>query len=361
MHCSNSISTVATLGLLQAFACYRVIASPGCGASCLRPSTNDVSQPGSNNQPAAGPASAPAALDPPASANHPIIPGQPALPVGVPAAPDRPVNQGSLVSPAGSRIFAGLFGDAQGINSNAYHAQAVTSWHQSEHGNSPYIIFCGAQNAKVQVALGSATMTVSSILNTYLDIHAAGASTAPFTRLDAIFPFGNGIGDFAALLEVLSTFQSGSSVNVAIPRYGNIVSPRVAVCATPTMLQDYGIARDYYDVCLKDPHIVAYHPANSAALMLCPSFFGLGVHVQGSQCPTWNRFFQTFYNSYERLTVEYQSYTILRGFVDVKLGIEEEIYVGPSPSVPNWNELLLLPPAQKERSSALYQLYVASK
>ncbi|MCJ1414054.1 hypothetical protein MMC32_000379 [Xylographa parallela] len=202
-------------------------------------------------------------------------------------------------------------------------------------------------------------MTVSSILNTYLDIHAAGASTAPFTRLDAIFPFGNGIGDFAALLEVLSTFQSGSSVNVAIPRYGNIVSPRVAVCATPTMLQDYGIARDYYDVCLKDPHIVAYHPANSAALMLCPSFFGLGVHVQGSQCPTWNRFFQTFYNSYERLTVEYQSYTILRGFIDVKLGIEEEIYVGPSPSVPNWNELLLLPPAQKERSSALYQLYVA--
>ncbi|MCJ1397757.1 hypothetical protein MMC11_000953 [Xylographa trunciseda] len=35
------------------------------------------------------------------------------------------------------------------------------------------------------------------------------------------------------------------------------------------------------------------------------------------------------------------------------------IYVSPSPHVPNWNEPLQRPLAQKEKSSALYQLYVA--
>ncbi|MCJ1383667.1 hypothetical protein MMC17_006781 [Xylographa soralifera] len=362
---SNSTSTVATLVLLQTLRC-QILASPGCGASCIRPSTNDVPQPRGNDQPAAqpgfvhppaGPASAPTALNPPASTNHPS--SQPALPANVPGAPIPPINQGSLVSPAGSRIFAGLFGDAQGIRSNVYHTPAVTTWHRNGHGDSPYSIFCGVQNARVQVALGAATVSVGAILNAYLDIHAAGASTAPFTDLDAIFPFGNGVGDFTAVLEELSTFQGGSHINVPLGESGHIVSQRVAVCATPTMLEDYGIASAYYDVCLRHYLIVAYHPANSAALMLCPSFFRLAVHVQGSQCPTWNRFFQNFHHSYERRTVEYQSYTILRGFIDVKLGIEEEIYVSPSPSVPNWNELLLLPREQKERSSALYQLYVA--
>ena len=361
---SSSISTVALLILSQSVSRLQVLASPGCGASCLRPSTIDGPQPGDNEQPVAQSASVPASAGPAslsAASNPPTIPDQPASPVGAPAAPNPPINQGSLVTPAGSRIFAGLFGDAQGISTNAYNTQAVTSWHQNNHGDSPYTIFCGVRNARVQAALGSATMVVSSILNAYLEIHAQGASTERFTRLNAIIPFGNGVGDFAALLDVLSTFQSGSMINIALPGSRNTVSPRVAVCATPTMLQDYGIASAYYDVCLKDPLIAAYHPANSAALMLCPTFFKLAAEVRGDQCPVWNRFFQTFYYAYERMTVEYQSYTILRGFIDVKLGNEEAIYVSPSPNVPNWNELLLLPKAEKDKSSALYQLYVASK
>ncbi|MCJ1282941.1 hypothetical protein MMC26_002267 [Xylographa opegraphella] len=365
---TNLIATVAVPLLLQALSRFHVVASPGCGTSCLRPSTDvletsgddpSTAQPGSTHPPD-GSTSAPAAQDPPASATHPTSPDQPVGgPVGGPGVPNAPVNQGSLVSPTGSRIFAGLFGDAQGISRNIYHARVDTSWHQNQHGDSPYHILCGTRNAQVQMALGAATMVASSILNTYLDIHAHGASAAPFTRLDAILPFGNGIGDVAALLDILSTFQSGSIINVPLATSGSIMSPRVAVCATSTMLQDYGVASEYYDVCQKDPLIAAYHPANSAALILCPSFFELAVHNEGSQCPIWNRFFQTFYYAYERRTVEYRSYTILRGFISVKLGTEETIYVSPSPRLPNWNELLLLPQAEKERSSALYQLYVA--
>ena len=364
------IAIVATLVLFHAFSHFPAVASPGCGASCLRPSTNDVLESSGNDQPAAqpgslpppdGPTSAPAALDSPASGSQPTLPGQPALLVGASTAPTLPADQGSSVGAARSRIFAGLFGDAQGISRHAYHAPVVTSRHQNRDGDSPYTIFCGAQNVQVQAAIGAATMIVSSILDTYLDVHAHGASPAPFTRLDVMFPFGNGIGDIAPLLDTLSTFQSGLMIQVPLPGSGSMVSPRVAVCASPTMLQDYGIANAYYDVCRNDPLIAAYHPANSAALMLCPKFFSLPARVQGRNCPVWNRFFQTFYYSYERLTVEYQSYTVLRGFIDVKLGTDEAIYVSPSPNVPNWNELLLLSNAEKDRSSALYQLYAASK
>jgi len=56
--------------------------------------------------------------------------------------------------------------------------------------------------------------------------------------------------------------------------------------------------------------------------------------------------------------VEFQSYTIIRGFLGIDLKTSEEIHVSPSPSVPNWNELLLLPEAQKEKSSALLQLLI---
>ncbi|MCJ1432044.1 hypothetical protein MMC27_001400 [Xylographa pallens] len=219
-----------------------------------------------------------------------------------------------------------------------------------------YGIYCGAQNTQVQTSLNAALNIASQVLDDFWSPFHWRVRPARFGPLEQIFPTGEG---FQSILLPLNLFVRGTSIRVRVQGALSGLSPRSVVCATPTMLNDYDIESSFYNVCTENPTIVAYHPAHSATVMLCPSFFNLPVHVRGRQCPAWNRFLQTFYTPYEPLTVEYQTYTLIRGFLDVSFGIEENIVVSPSPRVPNWNELVSYSLDEKKRTSALYQLYVA--
>ena len=221
-----------------------------------------------------------------------------------------------------------------------------------------YGIYCGAQNTQVQTSLNAALNIASQVLDDYWSPSHWRVRPATFGPLEQIFPSGEG---FQSILFPLNLFVRGTSIRVSVQGALSGLSPRSVVCATPTMLHDYDIESSFYDVCADDPTLVAYHPAHSASVILCPSFFNLPVRVRGRQCPAWNRFLQTFYTSYEPLTLEYQTYTLIRGFLDVSFNIEENIVVSPSPRVANWNELISLSMDEKKKSSALYQLYVACK
>ncbi|MCJ1286580.1 hypothetical protein MMC26_005926 [Xylographa opegraphella] len=222
-------------------------------------------------------------------------------------------------------------------------------------GNSRYSIFCGTQNTQVQTSLEDAVDLVAGFIERYFAPWHYQMRIIPFEPLSQIFPAD---GEFHHVLLPLNFFARAVSVRISVPGFGGTAA-RSIVCATPTMSADYGFTSSYYDICNQDPTMVAFHPAGTATLMLCPSFFNLPTRFQGNHCPTWNRFLQSFYHSYEPLTVEYQTYTLLRGFLGVGLGAQESIFVGPSPRVPNWNELIALPLEQKLNSPALYQLYVA--
>ncbi|MCJ1293460.1 hypothetical protein MMC34_005015 [Xylographa carneopallida] len=241
------------------------------------------------------------------------------------------------------------------VAQNAYNAQSRAP-RAFVGRNRVYGIYCGTRNTQIVGPLNAAINLVARILDDYWSPVYYPVRWAPFASVVQIFPIGP---QFSAVIVPLNLFVRGMSIQVSIPGYPTGMTPRSVVCATPTMLNDYGIANSYYDICRQDPTIVAFHPARTATLMLCPSFFALPVHVEGRHCPKWNRFFQLFDKPYEPRTVEYQTYTLLRGFLDVTFDREENIVVSPNPGVPNWNELNALPPNRKRQTSALYQLYIA--
>ena len=258
-----------------------------------------------------------------------------------------PIDAANLLVMSG-----GLSVNSQNVFNDMSRAPIVYAGRHHRYG-----IYCGAQNLQVQASLNDAINVAGTLLKDYQYPYFIPLETGPFLPIEQIFPIRP--GDFSSILLPLTSFVLGMYVQRMIRGVPTGLSRRSVVCATPTMLEDYGIASSYHDVCRQDPTIVAYHPALTATLMLCPSFFRLPVRVHERQCPKWNRFLQTFYMSYEPPTVEYQTYTLIRGFLDVASDKEENIVVSPNPRVPNWNELNSLPLYRKKSSSALYQLYIA--
>lgn len=314
--------------LLYALGSCPVIATPGQCLSCLKP-TPDVPL---------------AVLEQPANAARPQVQLQ-AFTSSSPLTPASPVLQAYGLTSETHQVLSGVI---MGPIIKTRGAQAAED----------YTIYCGLRNGQVKMAMDAAFQSVIDILPPGM---RSPVGLQKYANLERFFPTEFEV-DYATVLFPLSGFKYGRPILVQVDSDGAwLPSHRAIVCATKHMQAQYSVSNSYYDTCTQDPTIVAFNPRLSSAVILCPSFFKLPTHVQGNSCPKWNRALDTFDPSYQPSAVEYQSYTLIRGFLDALFRTPQNIVVAPNPQVKNYNTLMSQTLTQKLRSSAFYQLFLASK
>lgn len=218
-------------------------------------------------------------------------------------------------------------------------------------------VYCGGpENAQVKEALDAAIRSVSNLERGYIGRVPQDERLRNFAKLRSLFPTDNPF----SLRESLSYLGLFLEMQRIRTEKGESL-PLLIVCANPAMQAQYGFASRYSNVCAEDRTIVAYHPPGSATLMLCPCFFNLPTYVTRSFCPSWNPVTGTFSPSYRASTVEYQHYTLIRGYLNAKFHKSESIVIAPSPNVPNWNTLMGESLRVKLRSWPFLQFFVACK
>ena len=134
--------------------------------------------------------------------------------------------------------------------------------------------------------------------------------------------------------------------------------PRI-VCAEEHMEVVYGVSQTFNDACNAHPAAPAFYPLDTPFIIICKPFFQLQPRPTENHCPAWDKDAQHFKPGQQTaLTTLYQSYVLIQKLVHAYL--DDPLGAGtPTAETYDWDEMLLLKPAEKLNNPPSYDFWAA--
>ena len=135
--------------------------------------------------------------------------------------------------------------------------------------------------------------------------------------------------------------------------------PARIVCAGDHMEVLYGVSQAFNDACNAHPAAPAFYPLDTPFVIICKPFFRLKPRPTESHCPAWDKTAQHFVPGQQTaLTTLYKNYVLIQKLVHAYL--DNPLGAGtPTAETYDWDEMLLLKPADKVNNAPSYDFWAA--
>ena len=313
--CRNALAIHLALFLFSCFTRVHVVALPGGCFSCVDPAGQDRPISYYPIEPSS---------DGGSSGRHIMPPG---------ASPVHVSSEASLATIGGSS-FTSTAGSTKPLG------------HVEKSGN--YIIYCDKASARV---------VRNALQEAHDAIAAAGtelASDKPGNGYDKIF------GPIAPHIINVAFNRAAQGYPIVSKVHGNpqALPPRI-VCAEEHMEVVYGVSQSFNDACNAHPAAPAFYPLDTPFVIICKPFFQLKPRPTENHCPAWDKDSQHFRPGQQTaLTTLYQNYVLIQKLVHAYL--DNPLSAGtPTAETYDWDEMLLLKPADKLNNPPSYDFWAA--